>query len=567
MCSKNSIVFMLLMSWSALSAPSPGNTLLKPADRNTCSAVLSKFNEQTQQVVDIFLDLSKIPRGSGNEKKIREYIIALARKTGHEFETDKAGNVIVTVPATGVFEANNNYSIALQSHIDMVQMIPGSTRASEASKAFENGVPNIEFDGSTVHTAGVSTLGADNGIGVAAALRYLYDKSIDHPRLRLLFTVEEETTFKGANAIKIPTDVKAIVNLDMEQLDQITIGCQGSCRWTAEYVSPTEKVPLVAIPLRGSVSGFLGGHSGIDIHRNRGNVARLVAEFLLNSLKRFPSLQIIEIHSGIKTVFNKIPDSAEFDIAVSEMDYPMFNALFKHQVAQWNRQFGQETTTFQSMVKSQLAQWGWVRQQGGEEAKPIGTLKTSPVHSRYAIARQEIRNLLQLFLIIRDGPILAGEGLPNDWNLTSNQAYLNLEGNSKEAKLSFGVMSRAYESEPLQMFVQASVLQAKQYHNRKEVKVTHESPPWIPKPDSPLIPLVTEAMKEAGVTVSNVGVVAGGLETAAFAHRYPDIPVVSIGPDVFDVHSPKERFSVPSVEQFLKVLDRVLFHSGNAFRD
>lgn len=514
----------------------------KALRNDQCAPTLSKFSEATQQVVNLFLDLSRIPRGSGKEKQIRDYIISLARKTGHEFETDATGNLTIDVPGTGEFEGQNQNSIALQSHLDMVLFIPGASRMSDVAKAFHKGVPKIVFDGDNVHTGGVSTLGADNGIGVATALRFLLDKNISHPRLRLLFTVEEETTFRGARAMKIPKDVRAIINLDMEQIDQITIGCQGACRWTAEYETPVEKVPRNTRQLTANIAGFAGGHSGIDIHKNRGNVARLTLDFLLHATHRFPSLQIARINSGIEGIFNKIPDSASVDLAINENDYPMFKALFNRQIGLWQKQFG-------------------------SEARPQGKLSPSSHRFNFAASRQEFKNLAQLFLLVQDGPILAGEGLPNDWNLTSNQAFLNLSVNSKESNLSFGVMSRAYEREPLHMFVQASVLQARQDPHRKEIKVVHEFPPWTPQPNSPLIPLITQAMKESGVTVVNVGVVAGGLETAAFADRYPDLPIVSIGPNIFDVHSPAERFTLSSMEQFLAVLDKVVHSTGQLFSD
>ncbi len=208
--------------------PSAFSANALPLLRQQCASTLHDYSPPTRRVVDLFLELSRIPRGSGREKQIRDFLVSIARRTGHTFEIDRTGNLTIEVPATGPFE-NTPGSIALQSHMDMVLSVPGSVHNRDLTKTFEKGVPNIVFEGDFVHTQGVSSLGADNGIGVATMLSYLFDKAIPHPKLKLLFTVEEETTFRGATAIKIPTDVKALINLDMEVIDQVTTGCQGAC--------------------------------------------------------------------------------------------------------------------------------------------------------------------------------------------------------------------------------------------------------------------------------------------------------------------------------------------------
>lgn len=503
-------------------------------NQQNCVVALSHFSQDTRKVIDLFWEITRIPRGSGNEKGVRDFLSSLARETQHDFEIDKAGNLIVDVPATAPFSTSGGY-IGLQSHMDMVLSTPGAVHTRDVAKVFANGVPNIVFEGDFIHTQGVSSLGADNGIGVATMLKYLFDRETPHPNLKLFFTVEEETTFKGATALRIPPEVKAIINLDMEDLKQVTIGCQGACRWTAQYESEVERVPSSAYVLTIDIKGFLGGHSGLDIHKNRGNVSRLVAEFLLNMSRRTPSLQVIKFLSGHETIFNKIPDAAHVEVAVNELEYPVLRAMFKRQIAAWKQTYGTETN------------------------EPIGTLKFKRDKSTgRAIAKAELTKMLQTFLILRDGPILGGPGLPNDWNLTSNQAYLIIESTNKLAQTRFGVMARAYDIESLQFFVQSSVRQARHLSNKKSVKVVHEFPPWTPEPNSPLIPIVVEALKENDVKDVSVGAVAGGLETASFASRYPEIPMISIGPDILDVHSPAERFSVSSVEKFLAVLDQVL---------
>jgi dipeptidase D len=318
------------------------------------------------------------------------------------------------------------------------------------------------------------------------------------------------------------------------------IGCQGACRWTAAYENPVEKIPRRSLILDAEVTGFAGGHSGLNIHENRGNVARLIAEFLLTTGKRLPSLQLLRVDAGDDGVFNKIPSAARVQLAVSDADFPFFRALFKRQIAAWQKEFGRP---------------------GGV---PQGNLKFNVVKStKWAITREDLFKGLQIFLMVRDGPVLKGPGLPNDWNLTSNQAYLVIRSGPKGAATRFGVMSRAYDDDALKLFVQSSVAQARQFADKREIKIVHEFPAWTPDPDSPLIPLVTEAMKKNGVSLKYIGAVAGGLETAAFASRYPKIPMISIGPSISDVHSPAERFSISSVEKFVGILDDVLSSIGD----
>jgi di/tripeptidase len=129
------------------------------------------------------------------------------------------------------------------------------------------------------------------------------------------------------------------------------------------------------------------------------------------------------------------------------------------------------------------------------------------------------------------------------------------------------VMSRAYDSETLDFFVESSMNQARQFPYKKNVRVVNEIPPWAPDKNSPLIKLVSDAMKANGVTVTSIGAVAGGLETASLVNRYPEVPMISIGPDIFDVHSPAERFTLSSVQKFLAVLDTIVASIGKTISD
>lgn len=249
----------------------------------------------TKRVLSLFNDINAIPRQSKKEEKIRQWLLDFGKTHNWQHKTDTAGNIVLRVPAKGNFQ--NSPPIVLQGHMDMV-----CVKTADSPHNFDTDPITLVYDGEWLR-ADKTTLGADNGIGIAYALALATDPDISHPPLELLFTVDEETGLTGAT--ELDEDMltgKILLNIDSEGEGYFTIGCAGGLDAHIDLEIDTIPVPENKSVLKVSVSGLTGGHSGVDINRGRGNAIKILTGFLHDLTNTLPgghdALNIVSITGG-----------------------------------------------------------------------------------------------------------------------------------------------------------------------------------------------------------------------------------------------------------------------------
>ena len=261
---------------------------------------------EPKQLWKHFDEIRKIPRCSGQEEQARQYVLAFAKDNNFESDQDETGNVVIRVPATSGHE--NAPVVVIQGHLDMV-----CEKNSDVAHDFSKDPIQLEIDGEWLKAQG-TTLGSDNGVGVAAALACADDTGVVHGPLELLFTVDEETGLIGAGKIQ-PGFLKAkyLLNLDSEDLGELTIGCAGGGDSHITLALERTDAPKGASALKVHVLGLRGGHSGVDIHEQRGNAVKVLTRILCEGARKF-DLSVVSLNGGNK--HNAIPREATAEIFV-----------------------------------------------------------------------------------------------------------------------------------------------------------------------------------------------------------------------------------------------------------
>ena len=276
-----------------------------------------------------FANLNAIPRPSKKEEQVIEFMMNFGKDLHLETFTDSVGNVIIRKPATKNFE--NRKTIVLQSHLDMVHQKNGTTIFD-----FDNEGINMLIEGDWV-TADGTTLGADNGMGVAAIMSVLSSKKIQHPKIEALFTIDEETGMTGAMGLEAGLlEGEILLNLDTEEDDEIGMGCAGGIDVTATRKYPEEVTPQKTIGFSITVKGLNGGHSGMDIHKGLGNANKIMNRLLFDGFSKF-GLRISEINGG--SLRNAIPRESNAIIAIDKISQKIFLRNIELLIAQIKNEF------------------------------------------------------------------------------------------------------------------------------------------------------------------------------------------------------------------------------------
>lgn len=509
-------------------------------------------------VLNYFRELSAIYRPSGQEQAARSLVETVARNHGLHYEIDGTGNILVTVPATGIFAGLGLPSVALQSHLDMVLAVQKTGVASEddPTVVFRNGVPGVVVEDGWIHSKNYKTsLGADNGVGVTMALRYMSDLTIPHPPLKLLFTIDEETGGTGAENLKIPQDIAVLLNLDGEEFGTVWNGCLGSCRVEAQHSGVSSvAIPNEYIQIQISLLGLKGGHSGLDIHEGRGNAVHLAAKITEQLKADIPEALVVEIEAGEK-VLNKIPSSFTVTVAVPASASQTLLELAA-------RFAGDVRREFDPIENPGLAP-------GAVSPIQVHT-SDATVTSTFAIGPQDLSILTAHILSIPTGVLTHSNepGFTNGMNLSSNLAYFIVKartsaaGNSFEA--SYGMMPRAFVTDAIPPFTaqQELATRALPFANT-QIQVPEPNPAWTPDAKAWIMDLFqTVATRETGRPF-HVESAAGGLETAFFVKQNPMLQMISIGPDIEHPHTPKERANIESLARTIRLVDQLLISIGN----
>jgi dipeptidase D len=468
-------------------------------------------------VFSIFDEINQVPRPSKKEEKIRQYLLDFAAKHNIEVKTDAIGNVVMHKPATAGKE--NAPTVVLQSHMDMV------CESNDKSFDFTTQPIRTIVDGEWLRADG-TTLGADNGIGMAASLAVMVDKDLVHGPVEALFTVDEETGLTGANNLGDGMLTGSILlNLDSEDDAEIFVGCAGGVDTTCLFSYKRSFAPTDFHYFKMDISGLLGGHSGGDIHQGRANANKLLARFLFGlSLEHVVSL--CEIDGG--NLRNAIPRAAHAVFGVDTSRKEQVRVAFNKFAADVEREYaGLETG-----MKFEL---------------------TTAERPEYAVDSETSRNLIEALYSAPHGVISMSRDLEGLVETSTNLASVKMQPDNKilvTTSQRSSVESRkwdiAYQVEALFRLAGAEVTHGDGY------------PGWAPNMNSPIMHIASEAYEELYGVKPAIKAIHAGLECGLFLQKYPHLDMVSFGPTLRDVHSPSERMHIPAVERFWGQLTRTL---------
>ena len=474
------------------------------------------------KVFEIFAEICKVPRPSKHEEKISQWLQSFAAAHGIECITDEAMNVIMRVPATPGYE--DHEGIILQAHMDMV-----CEKNGDVAHDFMTDPIETYIDGEWLKAKG-TTLGADNGIGISMALAAITDPELQHPAIECLFTVDEETGLTGAMKLKDGMlKHKRLINLDSEDDGQIFIGCAGGIDTLAKmHYELCDKSQITndksQIAIRLSVSGLLGGHSGDDINKGRANANQLLVWFLARIWPQ-TEIQLASISGG--NLRNAIAREAEAVIIIP-MDY-------KEQIRiEWNNYVAQMENIFGQVEKDMRLD-----------------LETCDMPDTF-IPSDKAYRLVMALCECPHGMIAMSKDMPGLVETSTNLASVKMKEGYIEVNTS-----------------QRSSIEASKHHLKWAVEqalalacdeVTHGDgyPGWAPNPNSPLLEVVKKAYTDLYKSEPKVLAIHAGLECGLFLEKYPYLDMVSIGPQMYGVHSPQERLSIPSTERCYEWLCQTL---------
>ncbi|WP_276390163.1 aminoacyl-histidine dipeptidase [Eudoraea chungangensis] len=464
-----------------------------------------------------FSKLNAVPRPSKREERVIQFAMDFGKSLGLETFKDEVGNVIIRKPATTGME--NRKMITLQSHLDMVHQ-----KNNDTVFDFETqGIAMLAED-DWVKAKG-TTLGADNGMGVAAILSLLESTSIPHPPLEALFTIDEETGMTGAQGLKPGVlQGEILLNLDTEEDDEIDIGCAGGIDITASRTYPQISTPTNSSAYKVIVKGLQGGHSGMDIHKGLGNANKIMNRLLLGSVNSH-NIGIAKIDGG--SLRNAIPRESVSIIVVSEENETAFVRDFEALAIEIKREF--------AIVEKQMQ------------------LELEVVALPEAIMDPLIQNkVLRAIYAAHNGVYLMSTAIPDLVATSNNIARVRIgDGN-----IHIGCLTRSsIESSKNDL---ATSLQSVFELAGCEIRLSGEYPGWQPNPKSPILKILKEQYTSLFNEKPKVVACHAGLECGILGQHYPNLDMISFGPTIKGAHSPDERVSISSVQKFWKYLLEIL---------
>ena len=472
-------------------------------------------NLAPELVWNIFDQITKVPRPSKKEEKIRQWLVDFAKQHNIECHLDATGNVLMRKPATPGYE--DHQTIVMQGHIDMV-----CEKNSGVNHDFENDPIETIIEGDWVKANG-TTLGADNGVGVALSLACLIDDSFQHGPLEALFTYDEETGLTGANAIEEGFMTgKVLINLDSETEGQIFIGCAGGMDTVGLFHYTPAPAPKDLYYAKVKVSGLLGGHSGGDIHLQHANANKVLARFLTTQ----PDAVLAAIHGG--NLRNAIAREAE---AVIGIPYSSKDNV----VAELNQ--------FAAIIEGEV---------GDIEKGMKLTIET--VDTPETVIEKEVADrLIKALIVCPHGVQGMSRSMPGLVETSTNMASVKM---IEPGVIKVETSQRSSVESEKRAIAQAvattfSLAGA-------EVKQGSGYPGWKPNTNSPIMKVCADTYRDLYGKEPEIMAIHAGLETGLFLTKDPYLDMVSIGPTMEGVHSPDERLYIPSVGTFYAYLKEVL---------
>lgn len=475
-------------------------------------------NLEPRSVWAHFATLCAIPRPSLHEAALRAHLLEWARMGGIEAVVDAAGNLILRKPASPGAEAAPG--VILQGHLDMV-----CQKNTGVLHDFHRDPIQAELkDGWLV--AEHTTLGADNGVGVALALAALQADDLQHPALEVLLTVNEESGMDGARALRPGTlRGRRLINLDTEEWGHFYLGCAGGV--DVEVVRPCRLEPLPAdlVVWRVAVSGLLGGHSGIDIHRDRGNAIKLLVAFLLEACRSL-DIRLLSLEGG--SARNAIPREAHADLALPAAAAERLRQLVAETQAEWRRRYA--------------------------DRDPDVSLGCQPVEpeDNQALCPDDRKSLLGFLHTTPNGVRQMSRDFPGVVDSSDNLGVIQLKNGICRAVF----MVRGLSDCSTEKLADTIALHAEAHH--AIASQTGAYPGWTPDPRSSLLAHCQRAYGRLFGAEAQLQVIHAGLECGLIAASHPHLEMISFGPDIQGAHAPGERVSVESVVRCWALLRAVL---------
>jgi dipeptidase D len=473
-------------------------------------------NLKPEAVWKYFGKICEIPHGSGNERALGEAVMTWARERGAEAERDAAGNVVVRIPATKGCEGAP--IAVLQGHLDMV-----CEKNSDTAFDFEKDAISLVRDGDWLKADG-TTLGADNGVGLAMGLAFLDGKRAHGP-LEILCTVSEETGLDGARSLQ-PGFVRGrlLINLDSEEDGVFYVGCAGGRDCHTALPLAREPAPADRVGLALELKGLRGGHSGLDIVHNRGNATRLLARAIL-AASREVDLALVSIEGGDK--HNAIPREARAVVAVAPADRAQVERILGEQLAGFRAEFASAEPELTLAVSA--------------TARPAQTL-----------AGASGRAALALLTALPHGVIAMSRDIQGLVETSSNMARVRTE----DGALTVLTSSRSSVASSLAGVIEQ--IQSIGALAGAKVEASDGYPGWQPNLKSELLALGRKTYARVHGLEPKFTAIHAGLECGILSEKYPGLDMISFGPTIQNPHSPDERVSIPTVERSFAFLEALV---------
>lgn len=466
-----------------------------------------------------FYSLTQIPRPSGHTEKVAKFLVDFAKANNAEAKIDDGGNVIIKVKATKGYE--NLQTVVLQAHMDMVPQ-----KETTKSHNFETDAIETIIDGEWVKANG-TTLGADDGMGVATAMAIIEDKNVKHGPLEVLITRDEETGMYGANELKAnELEATMMLNLDSETEGEITIGCAGgqditaTLKYVEEDVNPSE---INAYNIK--IAGLLGGHSGLEINQGRANANKLMARTLFAAINT-DIAQLCKWHGG--NMRNAIPRNCEALVIVSQENDRKFKTLIK----KCERIFNNEYKDI--------------------EKEPIQVRIAKCNIPKKCTPKEISVNIVNAVMACHDGVLRYIPTIPSIVETSVNLSIIKME----KGKLEINMLARS-ATDSFKQYLCNELIACFSMAGMK-VKLSGGYSGWQPNTESKLLDIMKNTYKKMYKEEPKVLVVHAGLECGIIGPKYPNMEMVSIGPTLLSPHTPNERCNISSVEKFYNYVLEIL---------
>lgn len=476
------------------------------------------LNLEPKTLWQCFFEICQVPRPSKKEEQIIAFLLDWGKKHGIETVKDHAGNILMKKTASKGYEKRP--TVVLQAHMDMV-----CEKNSDTSHDFLKDPIQPYIDGEWLKAKG-TTLGADNGIGMAAMMAVLLDNDIKHPALECLFTVDEETGLTGAFELKAGfLSGKKLLNLDSEDDGEIFIGCAGGVDTIVNMPYNTETAPSDLYYCKISVKGLCGGHSGDDIDKGRANANKLLNRFLWN-VNRKTAISIAHIDGG--NLRNAIPREAYAVVGVDKNFKEELAVMLNHYIADVTGEYAATEPNIKITVETE----------------------TTPAT---IVAPEVVNRLLNAVYACPNGIIRMSDDMPGLVETSTNLASIKMKDGKNIEIVTSQRSSVASAKKDIASMVESVFVLA-----GADVKHSDGYPGWKPNPKSELAQKLAASYKKLFNKEAKIRAIHAGLECGLFSEKYPDMDMVSFGPTMRGVHSPDERLHIKDTEKFYMLLLDVL---------